>query len=127
MTNKSLNYTNQLSEIKKKFLKYYREIPIQKLAAKYIEKDEDTITNWKKRDPVFSDQLGRAKSEWVLEKVSQIKDSRWLLERITPEYFGKTTTNEPDNNPELEEWIAHVRKILRPNEDVSSKFDNIEG
>lgn len=89
MTNKSLNDTNQLSEIKKKFLKYYREIPIQKLAAKYIEKDEDTITNWKKRDPVFSDQLGRVKSEWVLEKVSKIKNNRWLLERIIPEYFGK--------------------------------------
>lgn len=116
MTNKSLNYTNQLFEIKKKFLKYYRNIPIQKLAAEYIKKDEDTITNWKKADQVFSDQLGRAKSEWVLEKVSQIKDNRWLLERIDPEHFGKNTMNEPDNNPELEAWMVHARKLLRPNE-----------
>lgn len=82
-------YTDQLYKTKKKFLEYYRTIPIQKRAAEYIGKDEDTITNWKKRDPVFSDQLGRAKSEWVLEKVSKIKNNRWLLERIIPEYFGK--------------------------------------
>lgn len=115
MTNKFLVYVDQLSETKKKFLDYYSKLPIQKLAAEFIGKDQDTITNWKKTDPSFSDQLGRVKSEWALKRVGMVK-SEWLLERILREEFGKTTTNESDNNPELEAWIVHIRKVLRPNE-----------
>lgn len=115
MTNKSLIYLDQLSEVKKSFLKFYRKLPIQKLAAEYIGKDEDTITNWKKNDQTFSDHLGRAKSEWALEKADKSKP-QWLLERIIREEFGSVKKEENEVNAELEEWIVHVRKLLRPNE-----------
>lgn len=110
-------HTRQLSQLKKKFLEYYSRLPIQKLGAEFIEKDEDTITNWKKSDKDFSDALGRAKSEWVLKKISKAKP-QWLLERIISEEFGRSSKSGSNNNPELEEWIVHIRKTLKPTESI---------
>jgi len=45
----SLKHIRQLSKLKREFLKYYRSLPIQKLAAEFIGKHEDTITDWKKK------------------------------------------------------------------------------
>ncbi len=115
MMNKSLIYIDHLYKTKKEFLEYYRKLPIQKLAAEYIGKDEDTITNWKKNDPTFSDQLGRAKSEWALKKANKAKP-QWLLERVIREEFGSVKKEENETNAEIEAWVVHVRKLLRPNE-----------
>ena len=34
--------------LKEKFLEYYKDLPLQKLAAESIGRSEDTITDWKK-------------------------------------------------------------------------------
>ena len=33
--------------LKEKFLEYYKDLPVQKLAAGYVGRDEDTIILWK--------------------------------------------------------------------------------
>ncbi len=107
---KSSKHSKQLSKLKKEFLEYYSKLPIQRLAADRIGKDEDTITNWKKKDKRFSDVLGTAKSEWVLENVGKVKSAEWLLERVMNEYFGEKKEVDNNTNPELEAALDRMRK-----------------
>lgn len=76
------------TELKAKFLEYYSILPIQKLAAESIAKDEDTITNWKKEDQDFSDQIAIRRSEWAKKMSARVRNPEWLLERITRSHFA---------------------------------------
>jgi hypothetical protein len=53
----------------KEDLWYYSKLPVQKLAAEYIGRDEDTIIRWKKSDKKFADQVASAKD--VLSAISK--------------------------------------------------------
>lgn len=75
-------------QLKQKFLEYFAKLPIQKLAADYIGKSEDTICDWKNADPEFSNQIATAKSEWALDKVGKVRSKEWLLERIMKDHFA---------------------------------------
>lgn len=75
--------------LKLKFIEYFRKLPVQKLAGAHIGKHEDTITDWKKEDADFSDQLEEAKAQWALEKVAKVKSDEWLLERIMKDHFAQ--------------------------------------
>lgn len=72
--------------LKQAFLEYYRKLPIQKAAAAFIKKSEDTITDWKKEDQDFADEVERAKSEFVLERGKR-SANEWVLERVANEFF----------------------------------------
>lgn len=76
-----------LVELKEKYLEYYSELPIQRLAAASIGRNEDTIITWRKDDPEFAEQVEAARSAWALEKVKGVRDKTWLLERIIREHF----------------------------------------
>lgn len=78
-------------ELKDKFLDYFRKLPIQKLAADYIGRSEDTISDWKKDDTEFANQIATAKSEWALDKVGKVRSKEWLLERIMNDHFSAKT------------------------------------
>ena len=108
---KSLKYLKQLSKLKREFLGYYAKFPIQKLAAEFIGKDEDTITNWKKKDKKFSDRLGMAKSEWTLEKSRKVRPE-WLLERIMKEHFAEKTEVDHNLNSELDKTLDRIAKLM---------------
>lgn len=60
---------DKLVPLKASFLEYFRDVPIQKLAAAYIGRDEDTILRWKKEDADFADQISKAKAEWARKNV----------------------------------------------------------
>jgi len=72
-----------------KFLEYFRQTPIQKYAAAYIGKSEDTITDWKKEDSDFSDQIEYFKAKYVKKHLKQIASSEWILERLFKNHFSK--------------------------------------
>jgi hypothetical protein len=74
--------------LKEKFLVYFRQLPVQKLAAGYVGRSEDTICVWKNEDPDFSDQIELARSEWAMEKAGKVKSKEWLLERIMKDHFA---------------------------------------
>lgn len=84
--------------LKEKFLDYFRQLPIQKLAAGVIGKSEDTITNWKNEDPDFSGQIDSAKSEWALDKTKKVQSREWLLERVINDHFGNKTKQDITSN-----------------------------
>ncbi len=85
---------NKQVELKQKFLEYFRKLPVQKLAADYIGVSEDTITDWKKKDKEFSDQIGKAKSEFALTHSKRVTSSEWLLERILRTCFSPLPIQE---------------------------------
>jgi len=101
-----------MSELKKKFIEYYSKLPIQKLAADRIGKDEDTITNWKKKDKKFSDMLGSLKSEWVLENVGKVKSAEWLLERVIKEHFAEKKEVEHGTSEKLEATLDRISNLF---------------
>ena len=82
----SLN-KNKISELKKVFLEYYRELPVIRLGAGKVGRDEDTIIRWRKDDSDFAEQMAIAKSDWALQKVKAVKSTEWLLERVLRDHF----------------------------------------
>ncbi len=102
----------QLSKLKLEFLGYYSKLPIQKLAAEFIGKDEDTITNWKKKDKVFRTMIASTKSQWALNKVGMVKKSEWLLERILKEHFSEKKEVEHTTSEKLDEALDRLSRLL---------------
>lgn len=74
-------------ELKDKFLEYFRNLPVLKLAGGWIGKSDDTITIWKRDDPWFSEQIDIAKSEWAQKTARQVRSKEWLLERVMSDHF----------------------------------------
>lgn len=100
--------TSQQEEIKllkAKFLIYYRQLPIQKLAAAHIARSEDTITDWKKADSDFSDQLRQAKADWALDNFKGVKSKEWVLERLMSRDFGLKQPGGEKDHPVYIEFI----------------------
>lgn len=75
--------------LKEKFLEYYRELPIQKLAADSIGRHEDTIVLWKKKDSDFSDQIDMARADWAKRTSKGVRSKEWLLERVMKDHFSQ--------------------------------------
>lgn len=81
----------RIAGLKKKFLEYFKDLPIQHLAANYIGRDQDTICAWKNQDPEFSDAVANLKAEWALKNVKSVRDKKWLLERVLRNHFSPRT------------------------------------
>lgn len=75
-------------ELKQKYISYYKDLPVQKYAAMYIGKDEDTIIRWKKQDEDFADAVHGARAEWVRRKASKAR-VEFALERLEKEIFAE--------------------------------------
>lgn len=108
------DHSREISELKRKFLGYFIKLPIQKLAAEFIGKSEDTICDWKNSDPDFASQIASAKSVWALENVSKVKSTEWLLERIMSDHFGQKNESNVNINPALEAALDRIKAILPP-------------
>lgn len=75
------------SDLKHRYLLYYLECPIQKYAAMYIGRNEDTILRWKKEDSDFADRIEAARAVWVRKKLKKANVD-FALERLEKEVFG---------------------------------------
>lgn len=71
------------------------EIGYLAVAAESIGVHRNTAYNWQRRgldgDPEFAEfgfELAMARSRWVIGKLKQVEDARWLLERVDPTQFG---------------------------------------
>lgn len=101
-----------IAQKKKKFLVYYRQCPVLKLAATHVGRDEDTILKWKKVDTDFADQIDQAKTNWALERVKNIKSDEWLLERIMKDHFSPKVEVEHGLTAEVQEALSRQKKLL---------------
>jgi len=86
--------TEYLNTLKKRYLKYYGKLPVQKLAAASIGKDQDTIIRWRREDADFADQTEVAKANWALEKSKKVRSIEWLLERVMNDHFSLKRSEE---------------------------------
>ena len=76
----------RIARLKREYLDYYRELPVQKLAAASIGRSDDTIIAWRGSDPEFAAQVQQARAAWALKKTKRVDDT-WLLERVLREEF----------------------------------------
>jgi len=76
-------------EKKEQFLAYYRDLPVQRLAAASIGKNEDTIIRWKNDDAEFADEIEIAAAQWAMKQVKGVRSREWLLERLMRGHFGQ--------------------------------------
>lgn len=75
-------------ELKIKFLEYFSEVPIQRYAAAFIGRSEDTITDWKRADSEFSDQVELAKAEYLRKQLGKVRSREWIIERLFKDHFA---------------------------------------
>lgn len=75
-----------LQNLKDEYVKYFEDVPVQKYAAQYIGRDEDTIIRWKHTDTQFADRIKKAESKWVRRKLLKTK-AEFALERLQASIF----------------------------------------
>ena len=79
--------TKNIASLKSAYLSFYADCPIQKYAAEYIGKDEDTVIRWKNNDQAFADAAKRLKSEYIRKRWLSTK-AEFALERLDNTLFG---------------------------------------
>lgn len=77
-----------VAELKERAIEYYRELPVYKLAAAKVGRDEDTMQRWKKEDSEFAYRLQVARADWILKNTKKTPPA-WLLERLEKDLFAE--------------------------------------
>lgn len=78
-----------IKELKVRYIEYYKDLSVQKYAAMYIGRDEETIINWRKADLDFSNRVNLARAEWVRKKATKAK-VEFALERLEKSIFKES-------------------------------------
>lgn len=86
--------TDEMSKQKQAYLAYYAECPIQRYAAAFIGKSEDTILRWRSEDSVFAEQVEAARALFVRKKL-KASPPQWVLERLETQLFGPKDPRDP--------------------------------
>lgn len=104
----------RMAEQKARAIEYYEAMPVYKHAAAFAGVSEDTLQIWRKDDPQFSEDLQKAKAEFIRKHGKKAK-SEFLLERLDKENFreskeievtvpkpilGSISVSGDDSNPE---------------------------
>jgi len=108
--NKTELQDKERAEKKIKFLEYFKDTPIQKYAGAYVGIAEDTVTDWKKADTDFSDQIDKLKAEYVQKKVKEVKSPEWILERMFKDHFSPKSEIEGDLTVIIKHQIPDIKE-----------------
>lgn len=89
------------------------------LAAGYAGISADTLVNWRKRYPAFSDQMreaeGRAAVKWLAKIEAAATDdwkaAAWKLERRHPHAYGKTVEEKQVTGPGGEPFKVVIERV----------------
>lgn len=99
-----------ISKLKKDYVAYFKDVPVQKYAAMAIARDEDTIIRWRKDDPKFADAVQRAKASWIRKKVIATK-AEFALERLESEIFSQKSILQHESSG-LQDTREKIRAFL---------------
>lgn len=98
-------------------LEYYEAMPIYKYAAAFAGVHEDTMALWRKDDAEFSDNLQKAKAEFIRRHGNKAKHE-FLLERLDKENFSEKITHEVEgglfSNNELTITVVDGTQVGKP-------------
>lgn len=81
--------SKKIEELKAQYLEYFKELPVQRYAAMYVSRDEDTILRWKAEDSEFAERVNQLRAQWVAKKVSKAK-VEFALERLEKSAFRES-------------------------------------
>src|SRR5215210_9109488 len=100
----------RIARLKREYLEYYRELPVQKPAAASIGRSDNAIIAWRGADPEFAAQVQQARAAWALKKTKRVDDT-WLLERVLREEFSPRVELAivPGHEKTLEQLIAEAQ------------------
>lgn len=115
-----MDASENIIKLKREYVRYFLDVPIQKYAAMAIARDEDTIIRWRKDDPKFADAVQRAKANWIRKKVIATK-AEFALERLESEIFSPKVNIS--HNVEHQETREKIRQFL----DDVSEVDPVTG
>lgn len=93
MPKKTRQTPEDIAQLKKDYISYFEDVPVQKYAAMSIARTEDTIINWKKADEEFSDAVNQAKSKFIQKRLLAAK-AEFALERLEKEVFKESIETE---------------------------------
>lgn len=79
----------RLAEEKERFLKYFEDVPVQKYAAMYIGRSEQTIVNWLREDNEFFNRVQEKRALWVKKQALKAK-AEFKLERLEKEVWKES-------------------------------------
>lgn len=100
----------KIAELKQKYVEYFRDVPVQKYAAMYVGRTEQTIIDWKREDEDFNNRVQEAHAEWVQKTTLKAK-AEFTLERLERDIFAP---------PKHEVEATHN---IDPLADILKKFD----
>lgn len=80
-----------IANAKERFIFYFQDVPVQKYAAMYIGRTEQTIINWLKDDEDFFNRVQIAKAEWVKKKAIKVR-AEFALERLEKDVWAERKT-----------------------------------
>lgn len=109
------------ADLKEKYLEYYRKVPMQKFAAAYIGKSEETIIRWRKADADFDNCVSLAKANFVSEKINKIRSNEWILERVIKGDFSPRQEYTGAGGKELPQPIITVQHVSGDHSDSEDK------
>jgi hypothetical protein len=89
-----------IQRLKAEYVAYFEDVPIQKFAAMFIGRDEDTVIRWKKEDADFADAVQRAKAIAVRKMMVRVKPE-YVLEKLSAEIFGELKKESNMNRPKI--------------------------
>lgn len=90
-----------IRQLKDRFVEYFREVPVQKYAAMYIGRTEQTIINWLRGDEGFFNRVEEARADWVKKQASKVK-AEFALERLEKEIWAERKEVEIKGDPRIE-------------------------
>lgn len=75
-----------IAKLKAEYLEFYEDCPRQALAAQYIMRSSETITDWKAKDPEFASMILQAESKFARKELRK-SGAEWKLARIMNQHF----------------------------------------
>lgn len=103
--------------LKQEYVAYFADVPVQRYAAMYIGRDEDTVIRWRKEDPVFAEAIQRAKAVWIRKKLIATK-AEFALERLEKSVFSEKVMTEPESA--YDTFIQ--QNTIDPNDPIAKQF-----
>lgn len=103
--------------LKNKFVEYFRDVPVQKYAAMYIGRTEQTIINWLKEDEDFFNRVQEARADWVKRKAGKVR-AEFALERLEKEIWSERKEVTVDIDPRKKILEKYLGEDVRQTEET---------
>lgn len=91
---------DKVARLKDSYIEYYTTTPIQRYAAMFIGRDEDTVIRWRREDTDFAERVQMAHATWIQQRVAKVKPE-FALERLEKLIFSPNTVVEMQSQVSL--------------------------